>query len=408
MRHGLRDLDGRALAGAIVAVFFIALGSIDSASGSAHWMKLGVDAYGTRFEDMRSVTSSWDCERRGIEAFPNNPCDPLGRPANYPRILTRLGFFGLGEGDTVELGVATAVVFFLAALLVTGPLGLGEGLLYAATLLSPAVLLGVERGNVDLIMFALVALGVALVGRSPWLGGAPIALAGVLKLFPTFGLAMLARRRARWAAGAVWLVALAVYAAVTLDDIRALLRVLPREVKNSYGALVIADALQQAGVSWARTGAEVRAIRFGVIAAGVLVAAGLVALRRGGRGRLAARDERRLDAFWAGASIYIGTYVFSTNFDYRLIFLLLCVPQLCAWHRDGTAPAPWPAAVLVALLATLWLSSTSPPLLPFGLQSWYLGLSFPPEEALNWLLFAWFTAALVSGLLELRERRLAA
>ncbi len=171
MRRRVRDLDGRALAGAIVAVFFIVLGSVDATTGSAHWMKLGVDAYGTRFEDMRSVTSSWDCERRGIEAFPNNPCDPLGRPANYPRILTRLGVLGLGEGDTVALGVATAVVFFLAALLVAGPLSRGEGVLYAAMLLSPAVLLGVERGNVDLLMFALVALGIALVRRSPW-GGA--------------------------------------------------------------------------------------------------------------------------------------------------------------------------------------------------------------------------------------------
>ncbi len=182
----------------------------------------------------------------------------------------------------------------------------------------------------------------------------------------------MARRRSRWAAGAVWLALLAVYAAITLDDIRALLRVLPREVKNSYGALVVADALHTAGVSWVSTGAEVRAVRIGVIIAGALLAAALVALRRGKAS--AELDERRLDAFWAGAAIYIGTYVFSSNFDYRLIFLLLCVPQLCAWHRDGSAPAPWPGAVLGAMLATLWLSSTSPPLLPFGLQSWYLGL----------------------------------
>ena len=118
-------------------------------------------------------------------------------------------------------------------------------MLYAALLLSPAVLLGVERGNVDLLMFALVALGIGLVRRSPWGGRAPIVLAGALKLFPTFGLAVMVRRRvALGGAGAVWLVVLAVYAAVDARrHPRRSCAVLPREVKNSYGAVVVADAL---------------------------------------------------------------------------------------------------------------------------------------------------------------------
>ncbi len=407
MRRGLLDLDGRVVAAVIVAVFFIAVGSVDAATGSAHWGKLGVDApHGTNFEDLRSVTSSWDCVRRGIEPFPTNPCDPYGRPANYPRILTRLGVFGLGERDTIALGVATAVVFLLAALLVPGPLSAREGLLYAVTLLSPAALLGVERGNVDLWMFALVALGVILVARSAWAGGAPIVLAAVLKLFPVFGLVVLARRRSRWVAGAVWLAVFAFYAALTLGDIRTIRTVLPKVVGNAYGALVSADALNAAGVSWARTGTEVGAIRTGIVAAGLLLAATLLVLGR--RRRTQGPDAgsgQRLDAFWAGAGIYVATYALSSNFDYRLIFLLLCVPQLAAWCRSGSAPVPWPAAALVAIVATMWLSSAFPPLLAFGLQSWYMGLSFPPEEVLNWFLFAWLTAVLGSGLLKVARRQ---
>jgi hypothetical protein len=52
---------------------------------------------------------------------------------------------------------------------------------------------------------------------------------------------------------------------------------------------------------------------------------------------------------------------------------------------------------------TLWLSSSQPPL-PFGLQTWYVKLSFPPEEVLNWLLFAWLGAALAAGLLTVVRR----
>ena len=160
-------------------------------------------------------------------------------------------------------------------------------------------------------------------------------------------------------------------------------------------------------MSWAQsTGAEVRYDpdrrdrRAGLLAALALVA--LAAARQ------AELDERRLDAFWAGAAIYVGTYVFSSNFDYRLVFLLLCVPQLCAWRRDGVAPAPWPGGRRSSrCVGTLWLSSTSPPLLPFGLQSWYLGLDLPAGGGAELALFAWLVAALGSGLLGLRRRRLA-
>jgi hypothetical protein len=402
MRRRLADLDGRVLAGAAVALFFLVFTSFSYVHGSAPWRSVGVDARKTRFEDMQSVTSSWDCTRRGTRAFPNNPCDPYGRPANYPRMWTHFGVFGLGLGDTVPLGIALGVVFYLAALLVPGPLSSREGVLYAALLLAPATLLGVERGNVDLLMFALVALGVGVVRRSSWGGAAPIVLAGVLKLFPAFGLAVLVRRRKRWPALAASVVVLGVYALATLDDIRTLRHVIPRVVQNSYGAGVVSQALSEAGVSWARSAAESRDVRLAVIVLGALAAACLVSLVRGREPRVA--SELRLDAFWAGAGIYAGTYLFGNNFDYRLVFLLFCVPQLCTWARQGGSPAPWPAAAIVAIVGTFWLSSAFPPL-PFGLQSWYRGLSFPPEEALNWALFVWALAALGSGVLALARDR---
>ena len=51
----------------------------------------------------------------------------------------------------MPLGIAIAVVFFVAALAVTGPLKLWEGAVYGAALIAPATMLGVERGNVDLL-----------------------------------------------------------------------------------------------------------------------------------------------------------------------------------------------------------------------------------------------------------------
>ena len=403
MSRRLLEIDGRVLAALVIGVFFVTLLSVRAATGTTPWAKVGVHPIGRSFADLRSVTSSWDCERRGITAFPTNPCDPFHRPANYPRMWTQAGHIGFGEHDTVALGIALGVLFFLAALAAAGPLTLGEGAVYSAALLAPATLLGVERGNVDLLMFALVVVGLLLVRRSPWAGALPIVLAAVLKLFPAFALAVLVRRRERWPAALASVVLLVVYVAATLSDIRTLRHVIPRVVVDSYGAGVIVEALRLHHLQWVQSAAEVRYVRVAILALGVALALAFVLRRRSEQGEL---DEKRLDAFWAGAGVYVGTYVFGSNFDYRLAFLVLCVPQLCTWCRRGGSPAPWPVAALTILVVTLWLSSAQPPL-PFGLQSWYVGLRFPPEEVLNWLLFAWLCAALAAPTVHRLRPRLA-
>src|SRR4051812_30244388 len=95
MRSRLRELDGRVLAAAMVVLFFV----VFLAAGKP-WAHVGVEPGDTSFVDLRSVTSSWDCEQRGLAAFPDNPCDPFHRPANYPRIWVWFGHAGIGQGDT--------------------------------------------------------------------------------------------------------------------------------------------------------------------------------------------------------------------------------------------------------------------------------------------------------------------
>ena len=102
--------------------------------------------------------------RRGIAVLPTNPCDPYGaRPANYPHLWMWPSVLGLGQGSTVVPGVLVGVVFLVAALAVL-PRGAtaGDAALYGLAVCAPAVMLGVERGNVDIALFALVALGILL------------------------------------------------------------------------------------------------------------------------------------------------------------------------------------------------------------------------------------------------------
>jgi hypothetical protein len=61
-----------------------------------------------------------------------------------------------------------------------------------------------------------------------------------------------------------------------------------------------------------------------------------------------------------GAFIYLGTFTIANNFDYRLVFLLLTIPQLTEWvrmprHRLSTVAA----VTLAGVLTLLWVGSLS-------------------------------------------------
>ena len=333
------------------------------------------------FLDMRSLTSAWECDRRGIDVLPVNPCDPRARPANYPRLWLVPAPFGLGDEDTVWLGVGLAFVFFVSALAVTGPLTVREGLIYGIALCSPAVMFGVERGNPDLAIFALLASALLALG-----GGAVrrviayglLFLAAALKLYPVFAWGVLARR-ARYVAVGAMLAAFCLHMTITFGEIRTILDVVPREILFSYGAGVLADGLVDAlDLPGATTSAILTAV--------VVLTGGLVAFALGLRWRSAGvrlQEDPRLDAFWAGAGIYVGSYAVMHNYDYRLAFLLLAIPALARGSGHGCAPIPMSAWGLAALLTSLILAAR---------QSDDLA----GEEIVNWFLFVYLAAVLVA------------
>ena len=287
---------------------------------------------------------------------------------------------GLGDDDTVWLGVGLAVLFFASALVVAGPLTVREGAIYGIALCSPAVMLGVERGNPDLAIFALIAGALlALSGGTlrRVVAYGLLLLAAVLKLYPVLAWGVLALR-ARYLVFGAMLAAFCIYVAITFDEIRTILDVVPRDILYSYGAGVLADGLVGAlDLPGSRTST--------LLSAALVLAGGLVALALGLRWRTAGtslQPDRRLDAFWAGAGIYVGSYAVMHNYDYRLAFLLLAVPGLAHWSgRDAGMPlSSWG---LAALLTTLILAARP-------------SYDLAAEEVVNWLLFVYLAAVLVA------------
>ncbi len=65
-----------------------------------------------------------------------------------------------------------------------------------------------------------------------------------------------------------------------------------------------------------------------------------------------------LDAFLVGGAMFLGTFLIGNNYMYRLLLILLTMPQLLQWMRNpGTRRAATP--ILLVVLALLWLSAAT-------------------------------------------------
>lgn len=371
---------------AVIYAYFL---DLIARGGHLAWGWFEVPATTPSFLDLRSVTSGWDCVRRGIAVIARNPCDPQQRPANYPRLWMWPSHLGLGQGSTLALGLLLAVLFFAAAFLLMGPVRhLPDALVWAAVLTSPAVMLGVERGNADLFVFAVIVSAVLLYRA----GGSVVRavshglflFAAVLKLFPVFAFAVLVRQSRRWAVvgGGVVVLCFALYALATLDDIRTIERVLPQDTYYSFGS----DVAVRAVTTWlaahvatlallTHRGPE-RTVRWTAVA--IATAAAVVVARRWRPPETHAAAPRETDAFVVGTAIFACSFVLEHNFDYRLLSLLFVVPALLRWSRGSRLAVLAAGTLVVALWVSEWLSG------------WYFDQRYPLpyDELANWLLFS--------------------
>ena len=140
---------------AVVLAALIALLALGYATGwDATWRAIGVTPLKPHFFDMHAVTDQAACSAQGYNAYEVNSCAPL--KFNYPPIWLQLGYLGINGLDSAWLSILVAfIAFVVVATLLKGRSAL-NGVLSSAAILSPSVMMGVERGNIDLVILALV------------------------------------------------------------------------------------------------------------------------------------------------------------------------------------------------------------------------------------------------------------
>ncbi len=347
------------------------------------WQKPGELANGSLFADTRQTTSALECNRSGHDVLIANPCDPWKRPFDYPRIWMALAPLQIDQSHTVFLGILSGILFFTSAYFIIGFINIPEVIVYLLILLSPSVLLAVERGNNDLIIFSLLALATFSISsvqkKTNVFGYVVLFLAAVLKLYPIMALVVVLKEKGK--RGTLIFISVfftfLLYLFVIFNDIQRIVQVLPT-IGNyfTYGISVSFDIIEH--VLTSKVGFFIEFLTL----SSLLVLIFSIFRRRSYFGTAVEFENSQRGrvvsaGFLVGAGIYLGTYILGRNYDYRLIFLIFLVPQLLIWIKDAGKYSISASAVLLGVIFSVWLSRWSQNLL-------YI------DEIINFLLFLYF------------------
>jgi hypothetical protein len=252
-------------------------------------------------------------------------------------------------------------------------------------------MLAVERGNIDLYVFGLVALAVLWAAKHRTLSETVLWFAAVLKIFPVFAFPVCFRENKRRAVTTLVIASCGflLYVLATFPDMVQIRAVTPHPTLFGFGCMTLVDGIGKWQVMHGHQNNFTTAFR----SLGLLVALA-VALSAGWSGmkhsRPNASSSRKLDAFRAGALIYIGVFFIGNNYEYRLIFLLLCLGQLLMWMRNDLEYRAKAALAILALLLAVWERWPLANALPASY------LAIPVAQIAHWSLLwllAWFLGA---------------
>jgi hypothetical protein len=301
------------------------------------WRLWKIPAWRLPFLDFRLIPGSAESFAHGYEPSVENPFDPTERIFNYPAFWRLFFYTGITQADTVWISVLMIILFFIAVFLFPEKLTIPAAIGMLLVIFSPASMLLYERGNVDLIVFFICVMIVLAGSYSAYAAALVIAFGAIVKLYPFFGITILLKESKNkfWWLFTGCLLILVFYMSATWDSVKASWNLTMRGDGASYGTNVFVTrygaAISRVFSLWFTPHRIELLLKYGPLAAALvlLLIIGILAIRN--REKPAFLSERNMAAFRMGASVYVGTFLLGNNFDYRLAFLILVIPQLVEW-----------------------------------------------------------------------------
>lgn len=380
-----------------IAVALLAFGHV--VGWDPTWRTFGVTPLQPPFFDMHVINDYAACARKGIDPYAPRSCSIAN--FNIPPTWLLVGFLGVDGSDSRWLSVAIIVAAMSVIVLLLRGRSWPHGVIALSAVFSPSVMMGVERANLDLLVLALVGAAALIydersIGRA--LGAIGLLGLGVaLKLIPVFCVSLAARfSRQTFIFACATAVLSLIYLFWAANYVFLIRQNVPTTFILSYGYkaifLGVDHVRSEAGLG--PTGLADTWVPASTVAL-VLICAAIVAANNFRNSRMLCSVDMSAagTAFLFGAGIYCGTYLLGTNFIYRLMFLLLCIPQLQDWQirrlEGDIGGGIAELGLFGTVLGVLWLNGS-----PNG-HSIFLLL----PQLLNWLLFFCMAAVLMMNLL---------
>jgi hypothetical protein len=376
------------------------------------------------FVDLEYILSSISCWSQGINVYAADPCDVLGRTYAYSPFLLRLTFLPFNPASALPAGFGVLCLFAASLMFIPVSNRLSSRLIWYFSILSFSTASAVERGNIDLLIFALMVGMSWMMVRGPLHGLASyviIAFCGLLKIYPFVLFILLARERI----GAACLVAVAAIVVLAAfffgfhDELPLMSANIPRFVPPGqfgigWGALSLPIGIGDVA-SMALTGSSfsvsVQQIAGRMASVSLLLAIVLLIVLIGWLSRAPGVADAldRLSPvsrglLTTGAILIVGCFFAGLNLPYRTIFLLLALPAFLGMAQTSSSRFAseifWiSGAVMVGLL---W----DGPLMKAAMV--LSDRAYGPVHVSFWLLQEacwWWTIGVLSTIILLQYRR---
>lgn len=302
------------------------------------WGLMGVPHMEPLFADLHAILSARECFAKGLDVFVTNPCDVMGRIHVYGSAWLTFSQIEFGAAPLWLFGVCVGLTFMGVAIYLIKPNSKFEFIVAALMLFSPAVTLGLERANNDLIIFLLVALSATLFNlhrqATTAIGFFAIYLATVLKMYPVIlffiPLIVTARPRKELATIALLLAAAVfIWFFTQLGELRLLRDIVPKPLDHYVtGARALYTYLGRPFPSVL----VLSELGFTAIFIASFVLAGIGLAHKIGGGLTPTPNKKILTQkyllFMFGFGILVFTYLLNSNYDYRWIFYIFLIPLL--------------------------------------------------------------------------------
>jgi hypothetical protein len=239
----------------------------------------------------------------------------------YPRIWQYARFIGFRESYTVLIAYLQLFFFLMSTAYVYANIQGKYITIFLAILISPSILFCVERGNIDLLVYSFTVLFILFLTKRKVVSGVFLLFASITKIYPFFAIPALLTLDKKTGQRLLILVAILffIYIGFSYGDLKQMALILEPKADLGFGWESFLLQLGPLNINW-----NVLAVLFILM---TFLLAVFVFFKNEAHFSYW-QPSRELNAFLVGSCIYCGLYILGSNHNYKLIFLLLCVPFL--------------------------------------------------------------------------------